>query len=52
MVTYGHQVVEKNDSIISAIDHAITLTVSLGSPGTTIVDFFPLCMFLRILKDF
>lgn len=43
MVTYGHQVVEKHDNIIGAIDHAVTLATSLGSPGATIVDFLPIC---------
>ena len=42
MVTYGHQVKDKHDSIISQIEHASTLSVTLGSPGATIVDLFPI----------
>ena len=46
MVTYGHRVTEKNDSFLTLADHAINLTLSFGSPGTSMVDFFPLCMSL------
>ena len=41
MVTYGHQVAEKDDYIIGLNERSGTYSATLGSPGSTIVDFFP-----------
>ena len=50
MVTYGHRVMDKNDNFLALADHAINLALSFGSPGTSMVDFFPLCVSLTIVN--
>ena len=42
MITYGHQVTEKNDSIVRSIERVVDFAVSIGSPGATIIDFVPI----------
>ena len=52
MVTYGHQTAEKNDHIIGLNERAAYLSTSLGSPGATTVDFFPIRMFQPCRSSF
>ena len=43
MVTYGHEVKSEDDIIAKlAVDSAIAF-IEGGTPGATIVDFFPFC---------
>ena len=44
---YGHKVMSDDDELIKQMEHATHITTSVGSPGATPVDFFPICEQLR-----
>ena len=41
-ITYGHAVTSLDDPYIRIADMATSATVRAGSPGSMLVDFFPL----------
>lgn len=43
MATYGHEVKSSDDFIVKAAIDATSKFVNAGTPGATLVDFFPLC---------
>ena len=49
---YGHKVMSDDDELIKQMEHATHITTSVGSPGATPVDFFPICEQLRNVLDF
>ncbi|KAH8114914.1 cytochrome P450 [Phellopilus nigrolimitatus] len=44
MITYGHEIISDDDAYVDLVERAMTMTSSLGSVGTTVIDLFP---FLR-----
>ncbi|KAI0075227.1 cytochrome P450 [Panus rudis PR-1116 ss-1] len=47
-ITYGHQVTSDDDMLIGIAERAATATVTAGSPGSMLVDFFPILRHLPL----
>ena len=45
MATYGHRVVSDDDAYVNLVEKTNSMTVQSGTPGGTVVDFFPACMY-------
>lgn len=45
-ITYGHRVHSLDDKYVTLIRNTTSETVRAGSPGSMIVDFFPICKWL------
>ncbi|KAH8116042.1 cytochrome P450 [Phellopilus nigrolimitatus] len=44
LIAYGHKVTSEEDPLIELVERSSRMSISAGSPGTTIIDIFP---FLR-----
>lgn len=44
--TYGHRVHDLDDEFVNFAQNAINATVEGGSPGSMLVDYFPVCEYL------
>ena len=43
IAAYGHEVTSENDELVANMDEVSHITNATGSPGSTPVDFFPIC---------
>ncbi|KAH8114929.1 cytochrome P450 [Phellopilus nigrolimitatus] len=46
MATFGHEVTSENDPYIALVNRTTKMSTDAGSPGGTIIDFFPALRFL------
>lgn len=44
-VTYGKQITSLDNELVQVADRALEGTDAAGSPGSTLVDFFPICKY-------
>ena len=44
-ITYGQRLTSMNDPIVQLAERAVNATNESGSPGSMLVDFFPICGF-------
>ena len=51
MATYGHRVVSDDDAYVNLVEKTNSMTVQSGTPGGTVVDFFPACMYHHHLSS-
>ena len=42
-ITYGVRVTSLDDELVKTVERATVETVLAGSPGSMLVDFFPIC---------
>ena len=51
-ITYGHRIDSLQDPYVKLAQHATEATVRAGSPGSMLVDFFPVCTSLFFVFAF
>jgi len=47
-ITYGHKVESIEDPLVINCDKAMINTVNVPGPGSVMVDFIPICAFVRL----
>lgn len=47
MAAYGHKVLSDDDILVKQMENASYVATSVGTPGSTVVDFFPFCTLLN-----